>query len=195
MDFLVLRFCIGRNKFKAWNLDICDGLTLKMFKTISPLVRPKLVTIQFAFFRMYVFFIKVGGILIVMETPFWEKIWYFSDLWHTLYKKSNLKNCILNESKWQDSFLLIPNNIPVILRQFWELNDAVLSSMWFLFSSALDSFFSECSTWIFSEEVFFCICMRNCGCSIKFIRIKEFFRDSPKEIQKKLWLLFFSSLG
>lgn len=42
--------------------------------------------------------------------------------------------------------------------------------------------------------VFFYICMQNCGCSKKSIRMKKFFRDRSKEIQKKLWLFFFLPL-
>lgn len=37
MDFLVLQFCIRKNKFKAWSLNIRDGLIFKKAQNnISP---------------------------------------------------------------------------------------------------------------------------------------------------------------
>jgi len=87
----------------------------------------------------------------------------FLDLRYTLYRKnSNLRNCILNESKLQDScFLLLPNNIPVILRQFSELNDMVLSDFgtWFLYSSAADPFPLSAAHGLFWRKFVFHICM------------------------------------
>lgn len=145
----MLQFCIRKNKFK--NRNICDSLILKKVQNnISP-SKAEISYYSVCIFQNAHVFYKGWRYL-----NHFGKNLVFLDLWHTLYKKkSNLRNCILNESKWQDSFLLIPNNIPVILRQFSELNDTVFSGIWFLFSSAIDSFFSEHSTCILSEQFFF----------------------------------------
>lgn len=77
-----------------------NGLILKKAQNNMSPSKAEINYYPVCFFQnLHVFFIKVGGIVIVMEAPFWE-ILVFSDLWLTLSRhKSNLRNCILNESK------------------------------------------------------------------------------------------------